>query len=186
MPRVRSADRVDPADRDALDVDRQGQRKRRRQRGRTTAGAKLEANSGSRERSHRQSARQQRARRPRQVHVVGDYLPALVGVSDSRDVHLPGQRTGGAFEHEAACAATRGLADRPVEAALAGGEPERRAEQHAGDERHQCKSNAQITPERHQNVSPIERCNRTCLLSWPYATSTRNGPIGVRTRTPTP
>ena len=80
-------------------------------------------------------------------------------------MHLPDQRTAGAFEHEAARAATRGLADRPVEAALAGPEPERSSDQRSGNERGQRESDDQIAPQRHQNVSPIERCNRTCLLS---------------------
>ena len=60
-------------------------------------------------------------------------------------MHLPGQRTAGAFEHEAARAATRGLADRPVEAALAGPEPQCHAEQRPAEERHQRKSDAEIT-----------------------------------------
>ncbi len=37
-----------------------------------------------------------------------------------------------------------------------------------------------------QNVRPTENCTRTWRTSWPYATSRRKGPSGVRIRAPMP
>jgi hypothetical protein len=149
---------------------------------------------------HDELARQQVERRPRERGLACFDVDVLALPCDARDAHGRQKRAFGAFDREMAFGLGDRASDDVVERGLAAErhvdseEHHQQGDQEPGDDAQEDARPTPLTPRRWggqgriraQNDSPTEKCTRTSFVSSPYATSSRNGPIGVRSRPPTP
>ncbi len=202
VARARPQHPVESPHRDAVDRERERQHERRRRRGRRVGSLHRDHDGPGAQPADVDAALDERQRRPVEREVVRLQLRLRSGPRDAPDAHRRQQRPFRAFDREAPFAAGDDLAHGKVERRLRPEEHECRARERDGDdrdrrgnrERHACPAPPRgagrplvaVGGAFHQNASPTEKCRRTLASSWPYATSTRNGPIGVRMRAPTP
>ena len=188
-------------DADVLDPDLERQREALRHRRRGIRRClERERDAVRAEAGDMEATREQVGRAIGERHRLCLDVDVVAGPRDARDAHGRQQRSFRALDGEAPLARGNRACDHPIERGLAPEEGGTRRGNRDGERANAGDDEAPLPPAdgrarrdggwrgliHPQNERPTEKCTRTLWTSWPYATSMRNGPIGVRRRAPMP